>query len=109
MTRVLDYFDLAREYDNDPVKAFGVAKCDFMIISFLSDWRFSSARSEEIVSALIDAKKNVSYAAIHSNLGHDAFLLKNEDYEKTLSAYMNRILTENNREKQADVKTGKTS
>tara|TARA_B110000444_G_scaffold250674_1_gene277492 strand:- start:11210 stop:12400 length:1191 start_codon:yes stop_codon:yes gene_type:complete len=109
MTRVLDYFDLAREYDNDPVKAFGVAKCDFMIISFLSDWRFSSARSEEIVSALIDAKKNVSYAAIHSNLGHDAFLLKNEDYEKTLSAYMNRILTENNRDRQADVKTGKTS
>ena len=109
MTRVLDYFDLAREYDNDPVKAFSVAECDFLIISFLSDWRFSSTRSEEIVSALIDAKKNVSYAAIQSNLGHDAFLLKNENYEKTLATYMNRILTKNRRERQTDTEKGKTS
>ena len=109
MTRVLDYFDLAREYDNDPVKAFSVAECDFLIISFLSDWRFSSTRSEEIVSALIDAKKNVSYAAIQSNLGHDAFLLKNENYEKTLATYMNRILTKNRRERQNDTEKGKTS
>ena len=92
MTKVLDYFDLAREYDNDPVKAFSHAKCDFLIVSFLSDWRFSSERSEEIVSALIDAKKNVSYAAITSDLGHDAFLLRNERYEKILAAYMSRLL-----------------
>ncbi len=94
MTRVLDYFDLAREYNNDAVKAFGVAQCDFLIVSFLSDWRFSSERSEEIVRALIDAKKNVSYAAIQSNLGHDAFLLKNEHYEKILTSYMNRIFND---------------
>ena len=94
MTRVLDYFDLAREYDNDAVKAFGVAQCDFLIVSFLSDWRFSSERSEEIVRALIDAKKNVSYAAIQSNLGHDAFLLKNAHYEKTLTVYMDRIFND---------------
>ena len=109
MTRVLDYFDLAREYDDDPIKAFSVAECDFLIISFLSDWRFSSTRSEEIVSALIDAKKNVSYAAIQSNLGHDAFLLKNETYEKTLSTYMNRILTKNRCERQTDTEMGKIS
>ena len=94
MTRVLDYFDLAREYNNDAVQAFGVAQCDFLIVSFLSDWRFSSERSEEIVRALIDAKKNVSYAAIQSNLGHDAFLLKNEHYEKILTSYMNRIFND---------------
>jgi homoserine O-acetyltransferase len=109
MTRMLDYFDLAREYDDDPIKAFSVAECDFLVISFLSDWRFSSARSEEIVSALIDAKKNVSYAAIQSNLGHDAFLLKNENYEKTLATYMNRILTKNGHERQTDTQKGKIS
>lgn len=92
MTKVLDYFDLAREYDDDAIKAFSHAQCDFLIVSFLSDWRFSSERSEEIVRALIDAKKNVSYAAISSNLGHDSFLLRNEHYEKTLSAYMDRLL-----------------
>jgi homoserine O-acetyltransferase len=109
MARMLDYFDLAREYDDDPIKAFSVAECDFLVISFLSDWRFSSARSEEIVSALIDAKKNVSYAAIQSNLGHDAFLLKNENYEKTLATYMNRILTKNGHERQTDTQKGKIS
>ncbi len=109
MTRMLDYFDLAREYDDDPIKAFSVAECDFLVISFLSDWRFSSARSEEIVSALIDAKKNVSYAAIQSNLGHDAFLLKNENYEKTLATYMNRIHTKNGHERQTDIQKGKIS
>jgi homoserine O-acetyltransferase len=109
MARMLDYFDLAREYDDDPIKAFSVAECDFLVISFLSDWRFSSARSEEIVSALIDAKKNVSYAAIQSNLGHDAFLLKNENYEKTLATYMNRILTNDRRERQTDTGKGKIS
>ncbi len=61
------------------------------------------------MSALIDAKKNVSYAAIQSNLGHDAFLLKNENYEKTLATYMNRILTKNRRERQTDTEKGKTS
>ncbi len=96
MTKVLDYFDLAREYGNDPVKAFSNALCKFLVVSFSTDWRFAPERSEEIVKALIDAKKNVSYAAIESNLGHDAFLLPNERYEQVLYAYMERIAVEAN-------------
>ena len=45
MTRALDYFDLAREYDNDPVKAFRHARCSFFVASFSTDWRFSPARA----------------------------------------------------------------
>ncbi|TNE76548.1 MAG: homoserine O-acetyltransferase [Gammaproteobacteria bacterium] len=91
MTKALDYFDLAREYDNDPVEAFRHASCDFLVVSFSTDWRFAPERSREIVEALIAANKNVSYAAIDSQLGHDAFLLPNERYEQVLTAYMNRI------------------
>ena len=94
MTKALDYFDLAREYGNDPVKAFGHALCDFLVVSFSTDWRFAPERSQEIVKALIDANKNVSYAAIDSNLGHDAFLLPNERYEQILTAYMSRVASE---------------
>lgn len=94
ITKVLDYFDLAREYGNDPVKAFSNALCKFLVVSFSTDWRFAPERSEEIVKALIDAKKNVSYAAIESNLGHDAFLLPNVRYEQVLYAYMERIAVE---------------
>jgi len=42
-------------------------------------------------------------------LGHDAFLLKNENYEKTLATYMNRILTKNGHERQTDTQKGKIS
>lgn len=94
MTKALDYFDLAREYDHDPVAAFSHALCDFLVVSFSTDWRFAPERSREIVEALMAANKNVCYAAIDSNLGHDAFLLPNERYEQVLTAYMNRIAEE---------------
>jgi len=91
ITKMLDYFDLSREYQNDPVQAFGHAKCNFLIISFSSDWRFSPQRSREITDALIAAGKNVSYAEIESDQGHDAFLLPNQRYEEVLGSYLNRV------------------
>lgn len=94
ITKILDYFDLAREYDNDPVAAFRHALCNFLVISFSSDWRFSPARSEEIVAALVEANRNVSYAEIESSLGHDAFLLPSQRYENLFRQYMNRVADE---------------
>jgi homoserine O-acetyltransferase/O-succinyltransferase len=92
MTRALDYFDLAREYDHDPVAAFNHAQCQFLVVSFTSDWRFSPERSQEIVNALIHAKKPVTYAEIESDFGHDAFLIKNDRYTDIFSSYMKNIL-----------------
>ena len=94
MTKALDYFDLAREYDDDPVEAFRHARCGFMVMSFTSDWRFAPSRSREIVDALIAARKPVCYAEIEANFGHDAFLLPIERYLKTFSAYMLRVKEE---------------
>ncbi|MGB5325804.1 MAG: homoserine O-acetyltransferase [Pseudomonadales bacterium] len=94
MLRALDYFDLAREYGDDPVAAFRHAQSKFLVLSFSSDWRFEPARSREIVDALIAAEKPVSYAEIDSSYGHDAFLLPVERYEKLLSAYMRQVHAE---------------
>ncbi len=91
MTRALDYFDLAREYDHDAVKAFSHAQCKFLILSFTTDWRFSPVRSQEIVQALLHAKKSVSYAEIESTYGHDAFLIPNERYNQAFTAYMKNV------------------
>lgn len=92
MTRALDYFDLAREYNDDPVTAFSHALCKFLVISFTSDWRFSPERSREIVNALMRADKDVVYAEIESPFGHDAFLIPNQlRYQELFSAYMNKI------------------
>jgi homoserine O-acetyltransferase len=91
ITKMLDYFDLSREYQNSAVDAFSHAKCKFLVVSFSSDWRFSPQRSREITDALIGAGKNVSYAEIESDLGHDAFLLPNTRYEKVLGNYLSGI------------------
>ncbi|PLW70970.1 homoserine O-succinyltransferase MetX [Pseudohalioglobus lutimaris] len=91
MTRALDYFDLAREYENDPVKAFTHASCSFLVMSFSTDWRFAPARSREIVDALIAANRPVTYAEIQADEGHDAFLMPIPRYLNAFSAYMQRV------------------
>ena len=96
MTRALDFFDLAREYGHSAVDAFSKATCRFLVMSFSSDWRFSPQRSQEIVNALIGAKKSVTYAEIEASQGHDAFLLPVERYRRLFSAYMQRVAKECN-------------
>ncbi len=91
MTRALDYFDLAREYGDDPVAAFSRAQASFMVMSFSTDWRFSPRRSREIVDALIASGRRVSYAEIEADQGHDAFLLPIPRYVDVFSAYMKRV------------------
>ncbi len=92
MTQALDYFDLAREYNHDPVAAFKNALSKFLLISFTSDWRFAPERSKEIVNALIKADKDVCYAEIDSPHGHDAFLIPDQPrYENLFSCYMNKV------------------
>ena len=88
ITKALDYFDLAREYDDDPVIAFKKAKAKFLVISFSTDWRFAPERSREIVNALVGADKDVTYAEIESKYGHDAFLLPNERYQQVFERYL---------------------
>lgn len=94
MTRALDYFDLAREYNENAVTAFSRAKCQFLVVSFSTDWRFAPERSQEIVNALMHARKNVSYAEIESDYGHDAFLIPNERYNTAFTSYMQGITTQ---------------
>jgi homoserine O-acetyltransferase/O-succinyltransferase len=94
MTKALDYFDLAREYGDDPVKAFSHARCSFLVVSFTSDWRFAPQRSREIVDALVAANKAVSYTEIEASFGHDAFLIPNQRYQNVFHAYMQRVARE---------------
>ncbi|RMG60031.1 MAG: homoserine O-acetyltransferase [Gammaproteobacteria bacterium] len=91
MTKALDYFDPAAEYGDDLAAAFRRALADFLVVSFTSDWRFPPSRSEEIVRALVQADRNVSYTEIEATQGHDAFLLPIQAYLDTLYAYMKRV------------------
>lgn len=91
ITRALDYFDPAAEHGGDLARAFAAARCRFQVISFTTDWRFSPARSREIVKALLDNKRDVSYAEIDAPHGHDAFLLDDARYHGVLRACFDRL------------------
>lgn len=91
ITRALDYFDPARDHGGDLRAALAKAVAKFLIVSFTTDWRFSPARSREIVKSLLDNRRNVSYAEIDAPHGHDAFLLDDVRYMSVVRSYFDRI------------------
>ncbi len=94
ITRALDYFDPARQFDGDLSRALAQASAKFLLVSFTTDWRFSPKRSREIVKALLDNHRDVSYAEIDAPHGHDAFLLKDPRYMGVVSAYFEKVYAE---------------
>jgi homoserine O-acetyltransferase len=96
ITRALDYFDPARDHGGDLSRAFAHLRdrrpgLGFLVVSFTTDWRFSPARSREVVKALVDNRVDVSYAEIAAPHGHDAFLLDDPRYHQVMRAYFERV------------------
>ena len=91
ITRALDYFDPARTHGGNLSAALAAASCQFLLVSFTTDWRFSPKRSREIVKALVDNRRDVSYAEIDAPHGHDAFLLDDARYMAVIRSYFDRV------------------
>jgi len=94
ITKALDYFDPARNFDGDLTKALANTEAEFFVASFTTDWRFSPERSREIVEALVCNRRKVTYAEIDAPHGHDAFLLEDARYMNMVRAYYQRIWDE---------------
>jgi homoserine O-acetyltransferase/O-succinyltransferase len=94
ITRALDYFDPARKHGGNLTKSLAIAKAKFLLVSFTTDWRFSPSRSRELVKALLDNDRDVSYAEINAPHGHDAFLLDDLRYINLVRSYFDKILNE---------------
>jgi homoserine O-acetyltransferase/O-succinyltransferase len=91
ITKALDYFDPAAEAGGDLTRALSRARASFLVVSFTSDWRFSPARSREIVKALVDNRLEISYAEISAPHGHDAFLMDDPRYHSLIRTYLDNI------------------
>ncbi|PKN47556.1 MAG: homoserine O-acetyltransferase, partial [Deltaproteobacteria bacterium HGW-Deltaproteobacteria-17] len=91
MTRALDYFDPALEHGGDLAQALAPARAGFLVIAFTTDWRFSPARSREIVHALVRNGQPVAYAESGCAHGHDSFLMEDAHYHAVVAAYLQRI------------------
>jgi homoserine O-acetyltransferase/O-succinyltransferase len=94
ITKALDYFDPAGPAGGSLARALAPATCRFLVIAFTTDWRFAPARSREIVKALVDNDRDVSYAEIAVPHGHDGFLLDDPQYLAVVGAYYDRIAAE---------------
>jgi homoserine O-acetyltransferase/O-succinyltransferase len=94
ITRALDYFDPALHHGGNLAKALAPAQSRFLLVSFSTDWRFSPRRSREIVKALLDNRRDVTYAEIDAPHGHDAFLLEDARYLALVRAYFERVAQE---------------
>ncbi|MEY2994964.1 MAG: Homoserine O-acetyltransferase [Pseudomonadota bacterium] len=90
ITRALDYFDPARAHGGRLSEAVAKANASFLVVSFSTDWRFSPTRSREMVKALVDNAKDVTYAEIDAPHGHDAFLLDDPRYHQLVRAYFDQ-------------------
>jgi homoserine O-acetyltransferase/O-succinyltransferase len=93
ITRAMDFFDLAAEFGGDLPRAFAGSKTRFCVISFSSDWLFPTAQSRAIARALNRAAANVSFVEVESDKGHDAFLLDEPAFHRTLSGFLSGSAT----------------
>ncbi len=91
ITKALDYFDPARAFNGDLSSALANTQAEFLLVSFMTDWRFAPERSREIVQALVKNDRRVSYAEIDAPHGHDAFLLDDPRYMAVVRSYYDRI------------------
>ncbi len=91
MTRALDYYDPALAFNGNLSATMAQAKAKFLVVSFTSDWRFSPARSREIVKALLDNELSVKYAEVTAAHGHDAFLMPDKHYHDILRTYLQKV------------------
>lgn len=95
MTKALDYFDPTHhQEDKSLTLALKPAIAKFLVVAFTTDWRFAPERSREIVKALLDSERDVTYAEITSSHGHDAFLMVDPHYHELVRAYMDRVAEE---------------
>ncbi len=88
ITRAMDYFDVAADYDSDLAAAFAGTPTRFCVVSFSSDWLFPTAQSRAVARALNRAAANVSFVEIETDKGHDAFLLDEPDFDRTVRGFL---------------------
>lgn len=79
----------------DVVESLRPSTCDWLVISFTSDWLFTPGQSRQLVSALTALGRNVSYCDVETDAGHDGFLLSDEiaAYGPLLSAKLGKLPT----------------
>ncbi len=89
LSMAMDLFDLGGTPETLQ-QSLQVTQCDWLVVSYTSDWLFPPFQSQMIVDALLACNKRVSYCNVESSCGHDAFLLPDElaSYGTLISGFL---------------------
>ena len=87
----MDYFDLSKQFKGGLVEAFKNQKTKFLVISFTSDWLYTTKENKDIVIALNSSGADVSYSEIETDKGHDSFLLDEQEFLKTIKSFIDTM------------------
>ena len=87
----MDYFDLSKQFGNGLVEAFQNQKTKFLVISFSSDWLYTTKENKDIVIALNASGADVSYSEITTDKGHDSFLVEEPEFLDTLKGFIDSM------------------
>ena len=99
ITRAMDYFDLSKQFKGGLVEAFKSQKTKFLVISFSSDWLYTTKENKDIVIALNASGGDVSFAEIKTDKGHDSFLVNEPEFLKTIKGFIDSMHTKFKNEK----------
>ena len=99
ITRAMDYFDLSKHFEGGLIEAFKNQKTKFLIISFSSDWLYTTKENKDIVIALNASGADVSFSEIKTDKGHDSFLVDEPEFLKTLKGFIDSMHTKFKNEK----------
>jgi len=91
ITRAMDYFDLSKQFKGGLIEAFKNQKTKYLIISFSSDWLYTTKENKDIVIALNSSGADVSYSEIVTDKGHDSFLVNEPEFLKTLKGFIDSM------------------
>ncbi|MGB8332109.1 MAG: homoserine O-acetyltransferase [Polyangiales bacterium] len=77
VTLAMDNFDMGDTREKR-LESFRPAQCDWLVVSFSSDWLFPPSQSRELVAIMTTLGQPVSYCEIETDGGHDSFLLPDD-------------------------------
>ena len=89
MTKAMDSFDPAKDFDNDLVKCLQNVQARLLIASFNSDWLFPKEYGLEIQMSAIKAGIDSAYIELEGDYGHDSFLFYSDQYADALKNFLN--------------------
>ncbi len=88
LTRAASYFDLTKGGTKKLTEVFAGTHIRFCVVSFSSDWLYSSGESKNLVRALNAVAANVSFTEINCDQGHDSFLLDVPEFDQLLAGFI---------------------